>query len=114
MIFHSASTIFWKSSGLSILTSALSFSAFSSSSIFRRAIFGLSKHFGYCSKPAYEKVFLKHTPLTMNESDTEPPVIFLIPISLFYKSSSKYNTASTTISEKNSLYLEMILDYNDV
>jgi len=50
----------------------------------------------------------------MNESETEPPVIFLIPISLFYKSSSKYNTASTTISEKNDLYFEIIFEFNDV
>ena len=57
---------------------------------------------------------MKQTPLTMNESETDPPVIFLIPISLFYKSSSKYKTASTTISEKNSLYLEIILEFNDV
>lgn len=80
----------------------------------RIAIFGLVKHFGYYSNPAYENVFLKQTPLTMNESDTEPPVIFLIPISLFYKSSSKYKTASTTISEKNSLYLEIIFEFKDV
>lgn len=82
--------------------------------MFRMAIFGFSNDFGYCSKPAYEKDFLKQTPLTMNESVTDPPVIFLIPISLFYKSSSKYKTASTTISEKNSLYLEIILEFNEV
>jgi len=80
----------------------------------RIAIFGFSKHLGYYSKPAYEKVFLKQTPLTMNESPTDPPVIFLIPISLFYKSSSKYKTASTTISEKNSLYFEIIFELSDV
>lgn len=88
-MFHSASTIFWKSSGLSILISALSFSAFSSSSIFKIAIFGFSKDFGYCSNPAYENVFLKQTPFTKKESDTDPPVIFFIPISDLSKSSSR-------------------------
>jgi hypothetical protein len=51
-------------STLSILISALSFSDLSSNSTFRRMIFGFSNCFGCCSKPAYEKVFLKATPST--------------------------------------------------
>ena len=48
--------------------------------MFKIAIFGFSKDFGYYSNPAYENVFLKQTPFTKKESETEPPVIFLIPI----------------------------------
>lgn len=82
--------------------------------MFKIAIFGFSKDFGYYSNPAYENVFLKQTPFTKKESETEPPVIFLIPISDLSKSSSRYRTASTTISEKNSLYLDIIFEFKEV
>jgi hypothetical protein len=55
------------------------------------------KVLGCCSKPAYEKVFLKATPLTKRESVREPPGIFLIPMSFSFRSSwSRERTASTT------------------
>jgi len=52
----------------STLTSALSLSAFNSNSTFNDKIFGFLKLFGCCSKPAYEKVFLKATPSIRRES----------------------------------------------
>lgn len=62
--------------------------------MFKMQIFGFINFFGYYSKPAYEKVFLKPTPLTKNESVTEPPVTNLIPInSLSNKFVSKVSTA---------------------
>jgi len=36
-------------------------------------ILGFLKDLGYYSNPAYEKVFLKATPSTMNESVIDPP-----------------------------------------
>jgi hypothetical protein len=54
----------------SILTSALSFSAFNSNSTFSDNILGFLKDFGCCSNPAYENVFLKATPSTSRESFT--------------------------------------------
>lgn len=49
-------------------TSALSFSAFNSNSTFKHRTLGLTKLLGCCSNPAYEKVFLKATPLINRES----------------------------------------------
>ena len=61
------------------------------------------KDLGCCSKPAYEKVFLNATPLTKSESCSAPPVTFLTPMSLLFKSSwSSESTASTTIVVKKS------------
>jgi hypothetical protein len=70
--------------------------------------------FGYYSKPAYEKVFLKATPSTKKESVIDPPVTFLIPIRFLSRSDSRCSTALTTISEKNSLYLEIIFELREV
>lgn len=107
MICHSASTILWKSSTFSILISAFYFSDLSSSSIFKIIILGFVKLFGCCQKPAYEKVFLKATPLTRNESLIDPPVTSLIPIkSLSRRFESSFSTAETTISAKKFLYDE--------
>jgi len=60
-----------QTSTLSILISALSLSAFSSSSMLRRAILGFWYFFGCISKLAYEDVFLKATPATRRDSYTE-------------------------------------------
>ena len=61
-------------------------------------ILGFLKLFGCCSNPAYEKVFLKATPLTKKESLIDPPVTYLIPIkSLSSKVVSNFSTAETTI-----------------
>jgi hypothetical protein len=61
-------------------------------------ILGLVNFFGCCSKPAYEKVFLKATPETRNESLIDPPVTYLIPInSLSKRFVSSFSTADTTI-----------------
>jgi hypothetical protein len=93
-------------------TSALSFSAFSSNSMFKERTLGFLNVLGCCSNPAYEKLFLKATPLTNIESYTlasprnedtciAPPGIFLIPISFSSRSSwSKVRTESTTILTK--------------
>jgi hypothetical protein len=98
MIDHSASTMPWKSSTFSILIYAFYFYDLSSSSIFKIMIFGFVKLFGCCSKPAYEKVFLKATPLTKKESLIDPPVTSLIPIkSLSRRLVSSFSTAETTI-----------------
>lgn len=57
-------------------------------------IFGFLKLFGYYSNPAYEKVFLKATPSTKNDSVTDPPVTYLIPTkSLSNKLGSNLSTA---------------------
>ena len=57
---------------------------------------------------------MKQTPYTMNESVTEPPVIFLIPISSLLRSSLIDITASTTILPKNCFYLAIILELSEV
>jgi len=62
--------------------------------MFRAAILGLVNFFGYCSNPAYEKVFLNATPLTKKDSVTDPPVTIFIPIiSLSNKFVSNVSTA---------------------
>jgi len=73
----------------------------SSSSIFKAQILGFVNFLGYYSNPAYEKVLTNATPLTKNESVTDPPVTILIPIkSLSNKLVSNLSTAYTTISAK--------------
>ena len=103
MIFHSASTNDWKSSGRLILNSEFSFSDFNSNSTFKIIILAFSNFFGCCSKPAYEKAFLNATPSTKKESVIEPPVTCLIPIKSLSMNPSSFSTAFTIISEKNSL-----------
>jgi hypothetical protein len=67
-------------------------------------ILGLVKFLGCCSNPAYEKVFLKATPLTRKESLMDPPVTSLIPMSsLSRREVSSFSTADTTISAKKVL-----------
>ena len=56
-------------------------------------IFAFSNFFGCCSKPAYEKLFLKATPSTKNESVIEPPVTCLIPIKSLSLKPSNFSTA---------------------
>mmetsp|Transcript_11074 Transcript_11074/g.34304 ORF Transcript_11074/g.34304 Transcript_11074/m.34304 type:complete len:278 (-) Transcript_11074:22-855(-) len=102
MMRHSASTMDWYCLGSLMRTSALSFSALSSSSTFRHSTVGFVNFFGCCSKPAYEKVFLKATPSTRMESRIEPPVTFLMPMRSRFTSSSSVRTASTAILPKNS------------
>mmetsp|Transcript_14037 Transcript_14037/g.36043 ORF Transcript_14037/g.36043 Transcript_14037/m.36043 type:complete len:291 (-) Transcript_14037:99-971(-) len=103
MMFHSASTMDWYWEGSDRRISAFSFSDLSSSSMLRSRILGSLKDLGCCSKPAYEKVFLKATPSTRNESRRPPPWAFLMPIILRSSiSGSRVATASTTILEKNS------------
>mmetsp|Transcript_5486 Transcript_5486/g.7412 ORF Transcript_5486/g.7412 Transcript_5486/m.7412 type:complete len:255 (-) Transcript_5486:219-983(-) len=103
MMFHSASTIAWYWPGSVSLTSALSFSDFSSSSMFNSKILGLENDLGCCSNPAYENVFLKPTPSTKKESRMHPPVTFLMPIILrSSRTGSRLKTASTHIFAKNS------------
>ena len=63
----------WYSDGLEMRISALSFSAFSSSSTLSSTILTPSKRLGCCSNPAYENVFLKATPLISCESCRAPP-----------------------------------------
>lgn len=78
-------------------------------------IFGFVKLFGCCSKPAYEKVFLKATPLTRNESLIDPPVTSLIPIkSLSRRFESSFYTAETTIYAKKFLYDERSFELSAV
>jgi len=70
---------------------------------------------GCCSNPAYEKVFLKATPSTRKESETDPPFTVFTPIK--FKSSrweSRDNTASTTIGPNNSFWEEMSLEFKAV
>jgi hypothetical protein len=62
--------------------------------MFRQAILGFENFFGYYSNPAYEKVFLKATPFTKNESIIDPPVTIFIPIkSLSKRLLSSFSTA---------------------
>ena len=93
IIFHSASTKDWKSSGLLILNSEFSFSDFNSNSTFNIIILASLNFLGCCSNPAYEKLFLNATPSINNESVIEPPVICLIPIKSLSLNPSNFSTA---------------------
>lgn len=62
------------------------------------------KFLGYYSNPAYEKVFLKATPSTKNDSVIDPPETYLNPTKfLSNKLLSNISTAPTTSSAKCSL-----------
>ncbi len=91
---------------MSILTSALSFSAFNSSSIFKIAILGFSNDFGYYSNPAYDNVFQKQTPYTKKEADSKPSVIFEFQYLIFLSLHQDKGLLRTPFIEKYSLYIE--------
>mmetsp|Transcript_10696 Transcript_10696/g.21700 ORF Transcript_10696/g.21700 Transcript_10696/m.21700 type:complete len:206 (-) Transcript_10696:289-906(-) len=115
MMSHSASTIFWYAAMSVMRTSALSRSALSSSSTLSKQTLGLSKTLVICSKPAYEKHFLKATPSTRTDSWSAPPCTFFMPIiSRLGAASSRDSTASTTILAKKSLCPETSLEFRDV
>mmetsp|Transcript_46881 Transcript_46881/g.95517 ORF Transcript_46881/g.95517 Transcript_46881/m.95517 type:complete len:225 (-) Transcript_46881:282-956(-) len=111
MMSHSASTMDWYWAGSFNRTSALEASDCSSSSRLRSRILGFSNRLGCCSKPAYEKVRLKATPLTKNDSVTEPPGTFFMPTSFRSISSSRQAMQSTTSGAKKSWYREMSLEF---
>mmetsp|Transcript_40927 Transcript_40927/g.92113 ORF Transcript_40927/g.92113 Transcript_40927/m.92113 type:complete len:270 (+) Transcript_40927:955-1764(+) len=115
MICHSASTIDWYMEGSVMRTSAFSFSDLSSSSTLRSKILGFSNTFFICSKPAYEKVFLKATPGTRKLWVTLPPGTFLTPTRFRSSTSgSSIEMASTTMGANRDFWLEMSLELRAV